>query len=253
MHVACAREPLLIIRAGGQLIKQYTPSDLRQNPAREDVHIEDAIYRKPKHFAGIPLLALLNQTYSDTSSINQWSSITFVAEDGYEAVASMEALLEGGAFLVDTDLHPNGWEVIERKGVIPGPFYLVWTRPEQLPKNGYPWPWQIKSINLLDFEETYPATVPGGAANDGVNRGFQLFRSRCFSCHSMNQQGGKIGPDLNAPRSITEYRSVEFLKEFISNAGSFRYSKMPLFTDLSEHDLEGLIQYFQFMSGGHNE
>lgn len=69
----------------------------------------------------------------------------------------------------------------------------------------------------------------------------------------MNKQGGNIGPDLNAPRGITDYRSESFLKEFIRSPARFRYSKMPEFSDLSDTDLDNLVQYLKFMSAENNK
>lgn len=62
----------------------------------------------------------------------------------------------------------------------------------------------------------------------------------------MNRQGGKIGPDLNAPQSITAYRSKAMIKEFIKHPSKYRYTQMPDHTDLSERDLEDLYLYFRF-------
>jgi len=244
-----AAEPALIFRAGDEVIADFHIADLQEVPGHGDFRLYDAMHDKRKHFAGVPLLALLKRAYGEILFDNEWSSIAFVAEDGYEAVAAFSTLIQQGAILVFEDLDTAGWETISGKGVDPGPYYLVWMNPQQLPKNGYPWPWQIKSISLLDFESTYPEIVPLGAArNSTVDRGYRLFRSRCMSCHSMNKQGGNIGPDLKAPRNISDYRSESYLKEFIRSSMSFGYSKMPQFADLSDSDLDDLVHYLQFMS-----
>lgn len=248
-HVAGAKEPALVFLAGDQSIAELDTAELAEVSGRNDFHLYDAMHKKQKYFAGIPLLELLGHAYGDALFQEDWSSIAFIAEDGYEAVASFSVAGEEGAVLVYGDLDTDGWETIDGKGVTPGPYYLVWTEPQQLPKNGYPWPWQIKSIRLLDFESTYPAIVPLNVAeNSVVDHGYRLFRSRCMSCHSMNRQGGNIGPDLNAPRSITDYRSKTFLKAFIRSPARFRYSKMPEFADLSDTDLDDLVCYLKYMS-----
>jgi cytochrome c1 len=65
----------------------------------------------------------------------------------------------------------------------------------------------------------------------------------------MNQQGGKVGPDLNAPRSIVTYRSEYMIKEFIKHPSVYRYTQMPDYPDLTVQDLNNLIAYFRYMNG----
>jgi len=57
-----------------------------------------------------------------------------------------------------------------------------------------------------------------------------------------------VGPDLNVPRSIVEYRPVAQIKAYIRDPTSFRYGKMPAHPDLSAADLDALIAYFRAMS-----
>jgi len=77
--------------------------------------------------------------------------------------------------------------------------------------------------------------------------GYRLFQQSCASCHSINGQGGKIGPDLNVPRSIVEYRPVDQVRAYIRNPEAFRYTSMPAHPGLSESDLDALIAYFEAM------
>jgi len=65
----------------------------------------------------------------------------------------------------------------------------------------------------------------------------------------MDKQGGKIGPDLNAPQSITAYRSKHMILEMIKHASKYRYTEMPDHTDLSDQDLENLYLYFKHQNG----
>ncbi len=123
---------------------------------------------------------------------------------------------------------------------------MVWTDPRHVPKNGYPWPWQLNTIRRVNFDRDYRAVKSAGLSDSSaVSNGYNIFRQRCVSCHAINTQGGRIGPDLGAPRNITEYRSDNVLKQFIRSASSFRYDRMPGFADLSNRDLDDLIPYFR--------
>lgn len=64
----------------------------------------------------------------------------------------------------------------------------------------------------------------------------------------MNQQGGKVGPDLNAPQSIVTYRPEQMIMEFISHPSVYRYTQMPDHPDLTDQDLDNLIAYFEYMN-----
>lgn len=64
----------------------------------------------------------------------------------------------------------------------------------------------------------------------------------------MNRQGGNIGPDLNAPRSIVTYRSPQMIKEFIKNPSKYRYTFMPDHPDFSEEDLDNILSYLTYMN-----
>ena len=64
----------------------------------------------------------------------------------------------------------------------------------------------------------------------------------------MNAEGGKIGPDLNIPRSIVEYRPLDQIRSYIRDPSLTRYTSMPAHPGLSDSDLDALIAYFKAMS-----
>jgi mono/diheme cytochrome c family protein len=61
-------------------------------------------------------------------------------------------------------------------------------------------------------------------------------------------QGGVLGPELNAPKNVTEYWQLHDLKAFIRNPESYRYqSKMPAFSHFSDADIDAVLAYLQQM------
>jgi len=243
-----AVEPDLEFRLGGKVVAKVSLVDLQDKLKSHRVRFFNVLMQKEKTYEAFALKDVLNFAYQTKWGSDQYSDLAFIALDGYEAVSSLGKLQEDGGFLAFRDLDLNhGWEPIGNKKVDPAPFFLIWTGKNQTTTTAYPWPWQVVALDLLRFEDQYPAVVPKGAPIDSpAYRGFELFRTRCLLCHAMDQNGGKIGPDLNAPQSITAYRSKHMIKEFIKNPSTYRYSQMPDNTDLSDLNLEDLYQYFRF-------
>ena len=243
---AAAADSVLTLAGAGNDPVEYSVPQLRSHSERQEIQIDDPIHKKHKRYSAVPFRALIEETFGKDVLEQGWTSIAFVAEDGYEPIADISVFSAGEAFIAFEDLDEPGWEPIAGYGVEPGPFYMVWTDPEQKPKNGYPWPWQLNTIRLANFDKEYRDVIPADQADDSaVLKGYDIFRKRCIACHAIDRQGGSIGPDLGAPRRITDYRSDDMLKQFIRSASSFRYSRMPNFLDLSDQQLDQLIQYFR--------
>jgi hypothetical protein len=68
-------------------------------------------------------------------------------------------------------------------------------------------------------------------------------------CHAINQQGGRVGPELNVPQNVTEYRDEAFLRAWIKNPFTFRVSAMPPSPQLSDADVTSLLRYLASMKG----
>jgi mono/diheme cytochrome c family protein len=125
---------------------------------------------------------------------------------------------------------------------------MVWTGVEAGDPHETPWPYQLVEVAVAAFEEAFPATVPTGLpAEDAGWAGYRLFQRACASCHSINGQGGKIGPDLNVPQSIVEYRPEEQIRAYVRDPQTFRYTSMPAHPGLDAADLDALIAYFEAM------
>ena len=215
--------------------------------------IDDPYYGRRKSYRGCDLRQVLRAGFGTAVWEEKGRDVVLRALDGYAKPTSAARLGEPGAFLAFADAErahgdDPGWEPIDRRRVDPGPFYLVWTGKDQQDPRRYPWPYQLASIELVDFAKEWPHTLPVSAASDTAPwRGYALFRSECISCHSINGEGGKVGPDLNVPRSIVEYRPVDQIEAFIFDPAQFRYTSMPAHRYLKPAQLQELIAYFEAM------
>ena len=234
---------------------------LRRVCGARRIELDDPYYGRKVAFLACPLGAVLAQGFGALPDRDPAANYFLRAHDGYVKPASGERLLEAGGWLAfaDADLTPSTdagatgpltprFAPIDRRQLDPAPFYLVWTGAAQRDPHRYPWPYQLVSIEAAPFEREFPHTAPTGAPEGAAAwRGFALFRTECIACHSVNGEGGKIGPDLNVPRSIVEYRPVDQIKAYVRDPQSFRYTSMPAHAHLSDADLDALVAYFEAM------
>lgn len=173
-----AVEPDLEFRLGGKFAAKVSLVELQDHIKSHRVRFFNVLMNKEKNYEAFSLKDVLNFAYQTKWVSDQYSDIAFIALDGYEAVSSLGKLREDGGFLAFRDLDLNNvWEPVGNKKIDPAPFFLIWTGKNQTTKNAYPWPWQVVALDLLRFEDQYPAIVPKGAEIDSsAYRGFEIFR-----------------------------------------------------------------------------
>ncbi len=233
-------------------------SGMRVACAEREVEVEDPYHERQMRYVAFPLGCVLDLGFADSGGAEgqRDRGLLLRALDGYTRPVFGRDLLEAGAFLafgeparMNQGAGVSRFTKIDRKQVDPSPFYLVWTGTGEGAPHARPWPYQLARIDVAPFEQAFPRTVPRGLARSEPGwAGYALFQSTCASCHSINGEGGKVGPDLNVPRSIVEYRPIPQIRGYIRNPEATRYTSMPAHPDLSEADLDALIAYFSAMS-----
>ncbi|HEX2485950.1 MAG TPA: cytochrome c [Myxococcota bacterium] len=219
-----------------------------------EVEVVDPYYGTPRRFLACPLERVFELGFGAPPAAFEDRDFLLEALDGYTRTAPGSQLASGGAWLAFADAAraargEAGFDPIDRRQVDPGPFYLVWTGPGRNDAHRWPWPYQLARIAVARFEERFPHTVPVGAADGSpAHRGFELFRRECAMCHAINGEGGTVGPELNVPRSIVEYRPADQIKAYVRDPQSFRYTSMPSHRHLTDADLDALVAYFTHMS-----
>ncbi|RDV37273.1 cytochrome c [Bradymonadaceae bacterium TMQ3] len=235
---------LIFARGSQEVSRKGVP----QGPT-EQITVEDPYYEHTKTFRAVELLPLLEEAYGMSSAELARQDFVLESIDGYAAPIPGERLTEPGAYLAfqDVEYSPN-WEPIGPEQEDPAPLYLVWTGEHQNDTSAYPRPWQLRRIAIASPESSRELIAPLGLDEEHEAwDGYQLFQSLCVQCHAINRSGGRVGPELNLPMNVTEYREREQTLRFIQNAQAFRYSQMPPFEDLSQEQLASIWTYFEAM------
>ena len=225
--------------------------DMRAMLETHTIEIDDPIYKSKKSYDGFRLTDVFE--LAGFAADGAADEIVFTAMDGYSPNLNFDAIQHHVAYLVFQEHgKQEAFEPLQqgKTSLSPGPYYLVWEEGAKVGE-AMPWPYQLVKIEVASFAEKYSLLYPGGAAVDSPERkGFDIFKSECMRCHSINLQGGAVGPELNAPKNVTEFWGSEALRAFIKDAPSFRYkSKMPAFSRLSDAQVTNLIAYFRCMAG----
>lgn len=181
---------------------------------------------------------------------NDAEDLVFLCLDGYKSntaaanVKSLDLRLAYGE-----DGLPGKWSLIPTGKTMsnPAPFMVISANTSD-PKI-FSWPFQMNQIEVVSFAKKFPRMLPSGVReNSKVARGFSVFREQCVKCHSVNLQGGEIGPELNIPKSITEYRSTRFLRQWLHDPEQFRArARMPS-PNLTPKEIDEVIAYLRHMA-----
>jgi cytochrome c2 len=210
----------------------------------------DPVYHKNKRFNALPLKDILEK-YSSIKRMNANDlKVVFECEDGYKPEMPLEILFSVKAFLAVGDADaPKGraWEILLKNGQESKiePFYVVYEGVSG-DDVSYKWPYNLVKIHLAPLHENDEALKPKDIS---TLAGYELFKNRCQTCHAINKIGGKMGPELNYPKSVTEYWKTDDLKAFIQNPASYRDNvKMPTLGIKPEEATE-IVKYLSYMSG----
>ncbi|MEM7537800.1 MAG: c-type cytochrome [Chloroflexota bacterium] len=237
----------------------FTLENLQAQLEIATITVETPAHKKNKTFEGFwlsDILALTGMTKEDLAGGDE-DYILFEALDGYQVRLNVNQLADAqpqGLLAYDDVDTADGWELVKQgqRDVSPGPFYLVWTTTDgsELDSKSRPWPYQLAHISSVNLAELYDLLYPVGIdESDPIFQGFTLFEVHCVKCHGFNLQGGKVGPELNIPQNVTEYRDRETLIGFIKNSSNYRLgSAMPVFDGiLADEEIDLLLTYIEWM------
>jgi mono/diheme cytochrome c family protein len=228
---------------------QLTLLEMKSKLKNYTITVDDPTYKSTKVYDAFLLQDVLQLAGAEPSQTAD--EMVFTAVDGYSPNMPFGAVKDHKGYIAYQEHStPGRFALIDhgKAKISPWPFYLVW---EEGIKVGpaIPWPYQLIKIEVVDWKQKYPLVIPTGkAAGSPEMRGFALFKAECIRCHSINLQGGDLGPELNAPKNVTEYWKSDVLRAFIQDNSAFRYkSKMPVFAKMTSGQLDDLVAYLKVM------
>ena len=215
------------------------------------VKVDDPVYKKPKEFDAFLLSDLLKLAGINTGAKEVGDELVLTSQDGYAPTVGMGVLMVHKSYLAyQNHGTPGRFELLAqgKSTISPWPFYLIWEEGKSS-KEDLPWPYQLVKIEVVDFAQKCPLLVPQKSSRASAEmRGFALFKGQCLRCHSINRQGGDLGPELNIPKNVTEYWPPSTIRAFIQNPERFRLkSKMPSFDKFTPKELDELMAYLTAM------
>lgn len=208
----------------------------------------DPYYQSTKRFVAVPLGELLKEFWPGLDN-EPHAEIEFAAADGYKVRLSAKLAQSPPAFIALRDVDHPPFEPISDRKADPSPLYLFWEGKEWTNLETHPRPWGIVTISKVHSGQGLQhVTPPHGFGADGcAEAGFRLFSAQCQRCHAINGEGGRLGPDLNVPRNILEYRSEPDVRAYIKDPATFRYGNMPAHPLLTTEHLDQLVCYLREM------
>ena len=210
----------------------------------------DPIYHKAKKYKAVSASILIKNEIDLTKIDSKNTKIIFECIDGYKPEMPLELFLNANPYLAFQDLDaPKGsnWEPIVKNGneMNAAPFYIVYTSVSEKDTR-YKWPYNLVKIYLEPLNKSTSELYP--LKNKNLETGFTLFKNQCLTCHSINGIGGTMGPELNYPKSVTEYWKENELVDYIVNPASFRNKvKMPAL-GITKQQSQEIVGYLKYMS-----
>lgn len=212
--------------------------------------VDDPVYHKEKKYKAVSASVLVQKEIDLSKIDTKNTKIVFECIDGYKPEMPLDFFLKANPYLAFEDAEaPKGskWEPIIKDGneMNAEPFYIVYPSVSEK-DTSYKWPYNLVKIYLEPLNKSTKELYP---ANDKkLESGYALFQNQCITCHSINGIGGTMGPELNYPKSITEYWIENELVDYIVNPASFRHKvKMPTL-GITKQQSQEIVDYLKYMS-----
>jgi mono/diheme cytochrome c family protein len=255
-----ASEPAFDLAIGAES-RHFTRSELLGREDIKTIHVsKDVSYHADMTYRAVPLAVLLKGFKALPGSV-----VEAVAADGFAAqlpadlLGNMDEKTAVAWLAVEPPDAP--WPPLPGKTTSAGPFYLVWTGDQVAMIRAEQWPYQMVRLSAqFSPAARWPqlSVDPALQAADPIRVGQALFVTHCIVCHKLNGAGSaEVGPDLNRPKSATEYLTPAALHALIRDPASVRDwpgRTMKAFQpdQLSDREIDLIIAYLRHMAGRQN-
>ena len=213
------------------------------------VDVEDPVYRRLKRYQGFRLGEVVDRLTPARTRLSDEAHLVLVCMDGYRAQLTLGLARNGEGVLATRDRDSAAtWEELPAGTPVrtPAPLYLVWEQSAKSSGATPPWPYGVVAIEVWLADPADRAKP--SHTNDGIGKGYGVFREKCISCHRVNGAGGTLGAELNTPANVTEYWNPVALRQFILNPASIRAaSRMPSLTSLTDDEVDAVLAYLTSM------
>lgn len=208
-------------------------------------------------YQGVLLTDLLNATFGDRWQ--HYELIKFTSSDGYQPLLPVDLVHRHRGLIAFKEARRDDLSAITRNNgerINPGPYFLVWENikdPTAKQQDWLSWPWQLAAITLTNYRHEFPHAAPPLTADPQVRRGFTLAMQHCIKCHTVNGEGGKVGPELNDPLNVTEVWQLDTLKKFILDPQTVKPGSQMIafYRDVQNREVlvDQIILYLAYMAG----
>lgn len=218
------RPPLVVIRDGAKDTGKFArgPGSVA---AEQLVEVKEPLSAAQLRFDATPLVPVLDAAYGP--SWRSRDAVVFHCADGYKSLVKVQRILRYQPLLAHRRADQPRFEITNRDGhpVPLGPYYLVWDNlkaPELQETGAKGWPYQVEAVESVDEPTALSAAEPPLGASLQAKKGYERFKTHCVACHSVNGVGGRVGPELNYPTSVTEYLQPDWLRRWLLDPTSVR-------------------------------
>jgi len=258
VEATAAGSPGLHFARHGEPVATATLESLRARFPASRVRVREPYETGAVAFEAFAFVDVLDAIYS-----REWrdeEEILFTCSDGYQPTVPVQRVLQHRAWLAFDRVGEAGFSILklesgQRKRIELGPFYLIWENlddPQVRQEGDYGWPYQVVGVDLIRTADRFPRMLPPAGSTGAVRDGFAAFRVHCSRCHAINGEGGRIGPELNAPVSAVERHDAIWLRRWMDDPSQIAPdSRMPPLNPAlpdRERILSAILAYLEAMS-----
>ncbi len=206
----------------------WSRAELAKLVPAQQVRVWDPYELREIELEAFPMNAVLDATFG--ARWRERDEILMTCKDGFQPSVPVQRFLKHRAWLAFRRIDQRDFELLEHDVTPPvrvnlSPYYLVWANlddPQVRAEGDLGWPYQLVAVEPVDFQAHFPKLAPPAGAGEPVRQGFLAFRSYCLPCHTVNGEGGRVGPELNYPMNVTEYWHAPALRRWILDPRSVR-------------------------------